>query len=191
MNDELRARLARIDPMPPGVPTEAVTAQSSQELLEEIISTQVTEGVLDPARKGLWMSVAAAMVLVVGVAAAFALGRDGEPLVLGASEPDITQICMQFTVEQLATAEVAFEGTAISVDGSSVELQVDRWFKGGDTGRVVLQAPTGMELLIDGIVFEVGTSYLISATDGTVDYCGYSGEANDQLRSAFEAAFGG
>lgn len=193
MKDELRERLARLDPMPPGVPTEGVTTPSSQELMEEIISTQVREKTLEPAHSRRWMSVAAAMALVVGVAAAFALGSDrgGQAMVLGASDPGITGICLQFSVEQLAMAEVAFEGTAVSVDGTSVELEVDRWFKGGEAGKVLLEAPTGLELLIDGIAFEVGASYLISASNGAVDYCGYSGGANDQLRSAFQAAFGG
>ena len=75
--------------------------------------------------------------------------------------------------------------------GGTVEITVDRWFKGGDADTVVLEAPSGMEALIGGIPFAEGESYLITAYDGTVNYCGFSGPATADFRSAFDAAFGG
>lgn len=187
MTDEMRERLARLDPMPPGVPTEAVTTPSSRRLMEEITSMETAT----QTSRGRWMPVAAALALVVGLAATSVFAGGGEPLALAASDPGATGICMQFSVDELARAEVAFEGKAVSVEGSRVELEVENWFKGGDTGRVVLEAPTGMELLIDGISFESGDSYLVSASAGSVNYCGFSGVASDQLRAAFQEAFGG
>ena len=62
-----------------------------------------------------------------------------------------------------------------SVEGDTVHLDVDHWFKGGDAGQVVLNAPQGMEALIASIPFEVGRQYLITAYDGNVNYCGFSG----------------
>src|SRR5690606_30842071 len=53
------------------------------------------------------------------------------------------------------------------------------------------EAPAGMEALIGGIPFEEGGSYLITAYDGTVNYCGFSGPATADLRAAFDEAFGG
>ena len=63
-----------------------------------------------------------------------------------------------FSVEELAKAPLAFEGTATAVDGDTVTLTVDQWFKGGDAGQVILNAPQGMEALIAAIPFEVGGS---------------------------------
>jgi hypothetical protein len=36
----------------------------------------------------------------------------------------------------------------------------------------------------------LGEQYLITATDGNVNYCGFSGPSTPELRSAFEEAFG-
>jgi hypothetical protein len=95
----------------------------------------------------------------------------------------------QFDPAFLAEMPIAFEGTATEVGDDRVTLEVDRWFKGGDADEVTLTAPAGLEALIAGIDFQEGTSYLISATDGTVNYCGYSGEVTPELTAGFEAAF--
>jgi hypothetical protein len=130
--------------------------------------------------------------VVAGVGGALALGGGGsQPLTLTAPGEDIAQMCIQFSVEELARAQVAFEGTVTSVDGSTVVLDVDRWFRGGDASEVALDAPTGMEALIGGIPFDEGETYLITAYDGTVNYCGFTGPATPELRAAFEAAFAG
>lgn len=185
MTDEMRERLARLDPLPPGVP--ARTTESSQHLVEEIMSNEVA--VRTDTRK--WLPAAAAALVVAGIAAAFALGGGGsQPLVLSAPSDDLTQMCIQFSVEELAKAPVAFEGVVTSADGEAVELDVTQWFKGGDADTVVLEAPSGMEALIGGIPFAEGESYLITAYDGTVNYCGFSGPATADLRDAFSAAFG-
>ncbi|MGC2241169.1 MAG: hypothetical protein WA726_10050, partial [Acidimicrobiia bacterium] len=66
MTDELREKLARLDPMSPDVPTQSVTTPSSRQLLEEIMSTPVVEKSEPgtPARRNRLMTVAAAAVLV-------------------------------------------------------------------------------------------------------------------------------
>lgn len=186
MTDEMRERLARLDPLPPGVP--ARTTESSQHLLEEIMSNEVA--VRSDTRK--WLPAAAAALVVAGIAAAFALGGGGssQPLVLSAGHDDPMAMCIQFSVEELAKAPVAFEGVVTSADGEAVELDVTQWFKGGDADTVSLEAPSGMEALIGGIPFAEGESYLITAYDGTVNYCGFSGPATADLRDAFSAAFG-
>ena len=98
-------------------------------------------------------------------------------------------MCMVFDTAILADMPVAFEGTVTSVDGDVVTLEVDRWFTDGDATQVTLNAPQGMEALIDGIAFEVGGQYLITATDGAVNYCGYSAASTPEMRAAFEQAF--
>jgi hypothetical protein len=56
---------------------------------------------------------------------------------------------------------------------------------------VVLETTPGMEALIGGIAFDVGQLYLITAADGTVNFCGYSGVATPEMTAAFDEAFGG
>jgi hypothetical protein len=132
------------------------------------------------------------MAVVVAVVGALALGGgSGEPLVLNAGTDDPMAMCIVFSVEELAKAPVAFEGTVTDSSGGTVTLDVDEWFKGGDADQVILEAPAGMEALIGGIPFTVGDAYLITAYDGTVNYCGFSGPSTPELRSAFEAAFAG
>ena len=41
-------------------------------------------------------------------------------------------MCIMFSVEELAKAPVAFEGTVHLRGGDTVTLDVDTWFKGGD-----------------------------------------------------------
>jgi hypothetical protein len=200
MIDKLRERLARLDPMRPGVSTEPLTTESSRNLLEEIMSTSLTEqpeATPEPKRKGSLVAVAAATALVLAVGGAFALiggGEDpvasGPPLELNAGGDDPMAMCIVFSVEELAKAPVAFEGTVTSVEGETITLDVDEWFKGGDAGQVILHAPAGMEALIAGFPFEVGAQYLITAYDGNVNYCGFSGPSTPELRTAYEQAFG-
>ena len=143
------------------------------------------------------VAAAAALVLAVGGVIAFGDRTDGPsvaegpPLELTAGGEDAMLSCIMFSVEELArVAEIAFEGTVTSVDGSRVTLTVDHWFKGGDAAEVVLDAPQGMEALIGGIPFAVGDQYLITAQTGQVNYCGFSGPSTPEYRTAFEQAFG-
>ncbi len=202
MTDQLRERLARLDPMSPEVPTEFVTSQSSRQLLEDIMSTPPVEQPSTestPKRNRWLLGVAAVAVLVVAVGGAIALtGGDSEtpvatgpPLVLNAGVDDPMAMCIVFSVEELAKAPVAFEGTVSSVDGETVTLDVDTWYRGGDSAQVEIHAPAGMEALIGGIPFETGTQYLVTAYDGNVNYCGFTGESTPELKAAFEEAFAG
>lgn len=200
MSDDLRDRLARLDPMSAEVPVEPVTSESSRRLLEKVMSTQLKErSGAQRARRSPWtIPVAAMTALVVAIGGVMALGNGSENdpsaavLELNAPAEDMLASCIMFTPEELArVAEIAFEGTVISVVGPTVTLSVDTWFKGGDYTEVVLDAPLGMEALIGGIPFEAGGQYLISADGGTVNYCGFSGPSTPEYRSAFQQAFSG
>lgn len=194
MSDELRERLSRLDPMPPAVPVEAVASASSRELLERVMSTELTKRKESPrrSRSMRWLPAAAIVVILVAVAGVMASSTD-EPtsMELAAAGEDSMMSCIQFSVEELAKAPVAFEGKVVSLDGPQVTLEVSSWFAGGDTDQVVLNAPPGLEALIGGIPFSMGESYLITAYDGNVNYCGFSGPSTPELRAAFEEAFGG
>lgn len=129
-------------------------------------------------------------VVTALVVAACGTAEAEPPLELAAGEGDAMASCLAFDPAHLAGMPLAFEGTATEVDGDRVTLEVDRWFKGGDAEEVALLAPQGLEALIGGIDFEEGRQYLISATDGQVNYCGFSGESTQELRAGFESAFG-
>jgi hypothetical protein len=120
MTDQLRDRLARLDPMHPGVETEPLTTESSQRLLEAIVSTPVIEqpGTGPEQKSNRWLVGVAAAALVLAVGGAIALtggGTDpvasGPPLELTAGGEDPMAMCIMFSVEELARAPLAFEGT--------------------------------------------------------------------------------
>lgn len=152
-----------------------------------------------PAPRRTWvMAVAAVAALVLAVAGGLALtGDDDAPvatsdiLELTAGGEDLMASCIAFSPEELdRVAEIAFAGTVSTVDGATVTLAVDTWYRGDDTVEtVVLNAPRGMEALIGGIPFAVGEEYLVSAQAGSVNYCGFSGPPTPEYRTAFEAAF--
>jgi hypothetical protein len=201
MSDDLRDRIARIDPMPSDVPVEPVTSEKSRQLLEEVMSTELKErSESAPVPRRTWtlaIAALAALVVAIGGVIAFAGGDDpapiaAEPLHLTAPADNTMASCIMFSPEELArVGDIAFGGTVTSVDGSTVNLTVDEWFKGGEASEVILDAPQGMEALIGGIPFAVGEQYLITATNGTVNYCGFSGPATPEYRAAFQQAFGG
>ena len=199
MTDEMRERLARLDPMHSGVPTEPTTSESSRRLLEDIMSTPIkekTEPTPAP-RRSLVFCIAAVTVLVLAVGAGLLLMGGNEapvasaPLELTAGGEDVMASCIMFSPEELErVAEIAFEGSVTSVEGDTVTLSVDTWFRGdGEATEVVLNAPQGLEALIGGIPFEVGSQYLITAQGGNVNYCGFSGASTPEYRAAFETAF--
>lgn len=147
-------------------------------------------------RRTLVFGIAAVTVLVLAVGAGLAfLGGDGAPvasapLELTAGGGDTMMSCIAFSPEELEkVAEIAFEGTVTSVEGDTVTLTVDSWFRGGDATEVVLNAPQGLEALIGAIPLEVGNQYLITAQGGNVNYCGFSGPSTPEYRAAFETAF--
>jgi hypothetical protein len=216
VNDELRERLSRLDPMHSGVPVESPATPSSQTRLEQIMNSPLTDqdtadvssDPLSPpagpsptrhTRRRRMMTivggVAAAAVIAVGSVAIFAGGDDpkpaaGPPLELSLPGGDALASCIAFDVSLLANMSPAFAGTATAVDDGTVTLAVDHWYKGGDASRVVLHAASGTQALIDGFDFEVGQHYLITASENQVNFCGFSGVATPDLTAAFDAAFG-
>ena len=219
MNDELREQLGRLDPMHSGVPVEPTTTPSSQARLEQIMNTPLIDqetsnarsshpggnsphidAERDTRRRRMLMIIsgaAAAAAIALGSVAIIRGGDDGSdladgpPLELSLGAGDTLASCMPFDVAVLASMSPAFAATATSIDDGTVTLAVDRWYTGGDAATVALQAPSGMQALIDGFDFEVGQQYLITAAEGNVNFCGFSGVATPELTAAFETAFGG
>jgi hypothetical protein len=43
--------------------------------------------------------------------------------------------------------------------------------------------------LIGSVAFEVGQQYFVTAFDGVVNYCGFSGPVTPELQAIFDQAF--
>lgn len=193
-DDELLARMRDADPARHDAPADSWL----DDLVEETMSTTPEQS---PARKR-WvpLAAAAAVALIAAGGVGFALsGGDDEdaPAALTTTaltlpEPDAMAMCMQVTPEALAQADQALSGTATEVADGTVTITVDTWFKGGDSDLVTLTAPdpnlVGFE---GGIEFVEGERYLVSAGDGTVSSCGFTGLDEEPLSGIYQQAFAG
>jgi len=189
MSDDLRSELRALDPVPPAAAMEPIPASRLERTMSQ--STHPTTRRQAPTRLA-WAGGIAVLALVAAfVVPGLVGGPAAGPLVLDLPGDDAMASCLPVSAEFMADMSPAFEGTVTAVDGETVTLSIDRWFA-GDTGatEATMTAPSGMEALIGGIEFRVGDSYLVTATDGTVNYCGYSGPATPELRAIFEEAFG-
>ena len=207
-DDDLRARLRRLDPAG-DLPVDPVSSPRAALHLERAMQTlePPATGSRRVARRTRLLAGAA----VLGAAAAVTAGvlliggdeRDpragapsspsaGEPTTLELSLPDsgTAASCVAFELRYLADMSPAFAGTAIDVGMDAVVLDVDRWYAGGDADQVRLEVPRNSTAALDGVDFEQGERYLVTAANGTVNGCGYSGPATPELEQSFEQAFG-
>jgi hypothetical protein len=146
-----------------------------------------------------WVPALATLVVAAVAVGVFTFGGRGTdpvpvagpPLELSLGDSNVLASCIVFDVAILRDMPMAFEGTVTAVDGARGTLTVDHWYKGGDAAEVVLTGESeDMVSLIGAFPLEVGSSYLVTATDGSVNFCGYSGPATPELRGYFEEAFG-
>lgn len=151
----------------------------------------------DPRARWL-LGVAAALLVVAGVAAAVVAGdggsdsddvASGPALELSLGAGDAMASCLAPEAAFLAEMPVAFAGTATEVGEDSVTLEVEEWYTDGDAELVELQAMGGQVALTAGFEFAAGERYLVSATDGTVNFCGFSGPAEPELQALYDEAF--
>jgi hypothetical protein len=141
---------------------------------------------------------AAAAVLALGVGTAVLAGGGDSPAAkakttLGLKAPasaggPVMGSCIMFSVDILKDMPVAFGGTVTGVSAGTVTLDVDRWFKGGGADVVTIAVPE-TNTSVGTVDFVQGKRYLVTATDGTVNSCGYTGEATQDLEASFEQAF--
>jgi hypothetical protein len=200
--DALRARLARLDPMPSSIPVDPSTSPRAQERLEHImLTTEQTQDATDAPRwrRPALFTAAATAVVAVGVGIVVANTGGAKVVrphhtasvlalkVAGSSGPTMHS-CVPFTVDVLKGMPVAFGGTVTELSAASVSLTVDRWFKGGTADVVTVALPPGNTSIPD-VAFIKGSRFLVTATDGTVNSCGFSAEATPALEKSFEQAF--
>ncbi|WP_121258392.1 hypothetical protein [Nocardioides ferulae] len=209
---ELRARLRGADPaasLPPADPDRVAR------LLEATMRDHTTDELSETRESGtrgrspLTWAVAAAAVVLIGGVATFAMVGSGddqtEPPIAGGSptlaEPSVTVLaapepdagrCMVPNAEALAGQSLAFEGTVTEIADGVVVLEPERFYTGEVTDLVEVQAPASeLQALLGAVQFEVDGDYLVSATDGRVTLCGFSGPATDDLRALYDEAFPG
>lgn len=219
MDDEqLRSRLNASDPMLDGVPIDPADSPSARILLEAIMSTELDTPTIPDTSRGTgvgsptthrkrWglaaLATAAVGALAVAGAAVGGVFDGGEPNLADppvVQEPTVLELsggdvdpammsCLPMDASIIAQSPLAFRGLVDSVEGDTVTLTVDEWYQGGDADVVTITAPLGMEALIGGIAFEPGQTYLVSAYDGVVSYCGMSGPATPELQQMYDQAF--
>ena len=209
MNDEeLLARLRAADPaasLPPADPGRTTR------LLEDTMShdTETSPGTTvdqdTPVRRRsplAWLVAAAAVLVIAGVGVFAVVGGDDGPGVPTAAKdpapsvmalsarPPTSAKCMMVSPEVLANQQVAFDGTVAAMTDGLVTLDVTSWYRGGDADQVTVKAPPeNLQALISAADFQVGQRYLVSATDGFVSVCGFSGAYSDELAAMYAQAF--
>lgn len=196
--DDLHGRLRAADP----VATAAADPSRIRTLAEAAMNTTLDDTDTSTSggrRTGTGLRVLAAAAAVAGLATAglWVLGPDDEqpaaaPETLQLTLPpgDVMSSCIQYSVEFLADMPIAFSATAGEVGAGTVELAVDRWYRGGSADVVELENPTGPMTSIDGIEFTTGSRYLVTASeDGTVNGCGYTAVWSEPMARDFATAF--
>jgi len=192
-DDELRTALGKADPAPHSAPP------LSRRLLERTMTSDLSPETVStvPARRS-WLAAAAAAVVLAGAAGGYALtAGGGDPasglqLALPGGDGTSMMRCVPVQAEFLADMPVVLAGTVTAVTGDEVRLDVTRWYRGGDADTVVLtNLSADMQALLGATDFRTGEDYLVSATNGTVNACGFTGPASAELQQVYDEAFPG
>lgn len=208
--DELARRLRAADPLRTrGQQDLATTSPAWLDALVEATMSAPTETETaptsrpDPSRRRWLMPVAAAAVLAAVVTGSLTLlGGGDEPatqakpasrvLTLPADEGGVMASCLPFSAETLSGMEVAFAATVLRVDEGSALLEVDRWYRGGEDELIEVRTPDpSTAALLGSVELTKGDRFLVTATDGTVNSCGFTMPWTEKDAAVFEQAFPG
>ena len=114
-----------------------------------------------------------------------------DPVVLSLEAPtSLPAKCAVPTAELLAGADVAFAGTVTAIEGDVVTFSPTETYAGAaaDEIEIVGMSPD-VRALTGQPEFVVGGTYLVSATDGQMSACGFSGESSPELQNLYDLAF--
>ena len=168
-------------------------------------------------RRDLWRTACASIgaVAAIGVGVALIELRGGEDPVVGPSAtthagtapaesgsstalelsagPLVTSAapCPDVEPSLIASATVAFLGTATVLGEGLVELTVDQAYAGVDNETVRVSASRSVDYWLGPVSWEIGGQYLVAAHSGIVLFCGQTGRATSELRAVFDEAFAG
>lgn len=98
--------------------------------------------------------------------------------------------CMAPSVDRLAQADVAFDGTVDKISGTNVEMRVDSWFTKGADESVIITTLRGTRTTEAIPIFRRGDRYLVAAAGTTVIVCGVSDVWSPELEMLYQRAFG-
>lgn len=213
-DDELRTLLRRSDPSRSLEPADpAGLARLLEDTMTDLDTRPVHLGTRDTGTRDrgpfTWLVAAAAAAIILGAGGVALSGLGGDDPAPQATDPtstgpttdeaNVTQLtagppvtgrCAVPTPATVGTAEQAFAGTVTAIEGDTVTLQTTDVYTGEVAGEVQVAAPPEhLQALISAVQFEVGGSYLVSATDGQVSVCGFSGQASGPLQQLYNEAF--
>ena len=94
------------------------------------------------------------------------------------------------SVDRLAQADVAFEGTVERISGPDVEMRVDSWFTPGADESVVITTLPGTRTTEAIPTFREGERYLVAASGTAVIVCGTTDVWSPELEVLYQRAFG-
>jgi hypothetical protein len=216
--DELDERLRRSDPLGPEWSPEPPDGPRARALLEHVMSTPVVEETARPpaparSRRRWWLiGAGAAAVIALGVGGVVLTTDDDgteqasvpstapstPPAAIPAASFQLPgadasmQMCLAVTEYIPDPAAEAFAGTVTAIDGTTVTMDVDRWYTGtGEQADVVnLTGGTDVSVALDGVEFVVGQRYLVTAVNGEVQICGVSAPAAPDLEALYGQWYG-
>jgi hypothetical protein len=202
MTDDIEARLRDADPMDADDRRREPTTSWIPALVAATVGVPPNDPRPLARRRWVVAGVTAAASVSIALAGYSVLtgGEDSSPpaarattLRLSLPAPGTSsQSCLAFSTEILAGMPLAFSGTAVEVGDGSVMIEVDHWYRGGNDDQVRLDASSGDTVSLDGAVtFETGHRYLVTATGGVVNSCGFTSAWTDKMAAAFDEAFGG
>ena len=97
--------------------------------------------------------------------------------------------CLMYDPANLPTFEVVFDGTVTAIDGDQVSFDVETDFQGAGEA-ITLTAPVVDPALVGPLPdFQVGSRYLVTAVDGTIQACGYTLDYDAATAAEWAAAF--
>jgi len=200
---DIDALLAASDPWPPSRevdPTIAVRALARAEKEMSMTDQASTPPRRRPGRRGLAVVLAVVVVVAAAALGVTRLGGEGADVAGGSGRALGSPFasCLEFSVETLALAPIAFDGTVSSIDGGRVTFDVERWYRGGDGDTVTVAAQSlidGAPELEGGVGFVEGRRYLVSADDSTGPIvpaiCGFTVEYDEGMADTWARAFVG
>jgi|GEM_PF-1047226 len=218
-DDALRARLAAVDPAASlSAADPAGVARLLEDTMSQTPETRSDH--LHHRSRLTWMIAAAAVAVIVGgVAFAIGTGDDNGPALAGdaptvidpsaslsspAGEESVTDLtitangtsgrCLtpEAAPQVVSSQSLVVDATVESISAGVVTLAPTRFYTGEETDLVTVSEPSGdLQLLLAGVEFEEGGRYLVSATDGQVTLCGFSGPYSERLAAVYDDAFSG
>ena len=199
MEPTLEERLRAADPLAGTIGSDSEPDRDWLERTSRAVATQPASR-----RSRTWIVAAALLVVAATAGAPIVRAASGGGPAADAPGPDLTvtelamapdapsmSSCVPFSTGVLAGMPVGFSGEVTTRTSDAVVVTVDKWYRGPGTDQVRLLAPDMSSTSVGDVIdFQPGARYLVTATDGVVNYCGFTALWSQGLADSFAAAFG-